>query len=458
MSSINKLVKAITRLVKTKRPGKAYRYRNGKNKNIKRKLNYPYRSDVQGMGPGGITLNCGARLSTDSGVPDGYYTIRDMLNNPECERYRQMYKAYRIKMVAITTYPNDLANNQPTYINMDWTGETDQTYLMDLDTTKIVYNDLKKPKTFYFKPPNMMINGYNYSQYTPTSQMHTLTNVARLAIQGPSNYVGRIQVRIQFRMPKIVTSTTTLKKIPFENKVKKLIKEVDKELKTEGTQTMKAETKEIGIQCDSVEEDIEEEEWKERIEEQNRLEEEEEKEKEIVKNLPKTKNEYVKLVERKVKEMEDRYAKEWERDGVKRWEEAEQMQSVCTWIGPIREIFNKYKTLDAFIAADHKSKLEFLKKVDGWKDDKESYNNLAEIKVNKTRENKLDRIINQIMEPAEHWGILNDESGFKKLEKLLEHTPIKTDLIFNETVKFFQANGQDIFKVLKGEVEDTLED
>jgi hypothetical protein len=411
------------------------------------------------MGPGGITLNCGARLSTDSGVPDGYYTIRDMLNNPECERYRQMYKAYRIKMVSITTYPNDQANNQPTYINMDWTGETAQTYLMDLDTTKIVYNDLKKPKTFYFKPPNMMINGYNYSQYTPTSQMHTLTNVARIAIQGPANYVGRIQVRIQFRMPKIVVSTTNIKKIPFEkeNKVKKLISEVNKELKDCNTQTERITTEEKGIQC-NAEEDIEEQEWIDRVEEQNREEEEEEREKEVIKKLPASKEEYIKIVEKKIQKDEEDLKQYWKKDGFERWEEAQQMNEVCTWVGPIKAIFDKYKTLDKFISANKEEKLKFLKTIDGWKDDKVSYNNLAEIKTNETKTRKIDRILNRMMEPAENWGVLNDEEGFRKLVKLLENKPIKTAFIFDETVKFFHTNGQNLYEVLKGEVEDKLED
>lgn len=185
---------------------------------LKKKLLYNFSSKVQSLGPGSCVINITGHIDqTVAGLT--YINLRQLINaSYEWSSYVDRYKLYKIEQIAVTIYPNDQLDNSPTYINLDWFEAVNTIDgLPMLDNSKIVYNDLKKPKTFFFKPPNMVLDGgnprkFNVMTYEPVAKLYFQQNDGTLR--------GRVDARIVFKVPSEYLSN---KKINLK-RVDKLVK------------------------------------------------------------------------------------------------------------------------------------------------------------------------------------------------------------------------------------------
>jgi hypothetical protein len=119
----------------------------------------------------------------------------------EWKKYKDEYMLYKIEQIAVTIYPNDALDNEPTYINLDWlrtSTEVTADGIKYSDSTKIVYNELKKPKTFFFKPPNLIVNGIQLRKFNRTNNIPT---AALYFYQTSGALRGRVDVRVVFKVP-----------------------------------------------------------------------------------------------------------------------------------------------------------------------------------------------------------------------------------------------------------------
>lgn len=178
---------------------------------LKKKLLYNYSSKVQTLGPGSVTINITNQVDQAmTGL--SYLELSSIISgSADWDGYSKNFRIYKIEQIAVTFYPNDALDNAPTYLALDWfsnvfTADSIQTY----DATKIVYNDQKKIKPFFFKPPNMIINGRNYRQFNTTT-IASLPPVKLYFYQSSGNMKCRIDIRMVFKVPSDYVITNKLK-------------------------------------------------------------------------------------------------------------------------------------------------------------------------------------------------------------------------------------------------------
>lgn len=184
--------------------------------------------------------------------------------------YSKNFRIYKIEQIAVTFYPNDALDNVPTYLVLDWfsnvfTADSIQTY----DATKIVYNDQKKIKPFFFKPPNMIISGHNYRQFNETT-ISSLPPVKLYFYQASGNMKCRIDIRMIFKVPSdyVIANKLKLKKVEDLIKIDE-DKMLDSTLKTMNNMRL------VGVHNESFSLDPEEK-------EEEKLEEDDEEEPKII--------------------------------------------------------------------------------------------------------------------------------------------------------------------------------
>jgi len=219
---------------------------------LKRKIMYNYSSRLQSLGPGMTVVNLTTEINEAEMSGLSYIEIDQLIRgNGEYQRLYQRYCLSKIEEIAVTIYPNDNLNNIPTFVNLDWFECLDTMQaIQTVDRTKIVYNDLKKPKTFFFKPPNMIINGVNYRQY--------INNLTNPVYQGNLNFVqasgtlrGRVDVRVTFRVP---TEFLTKEQLKLK-KVNKILKINNNENKFLGLSSNHEDSFTIGLGEEEPEEE-----------------------------------------------------------------------------------------------------------------------------------------------------------------------------------------------------------
>jgi len=193
--------------------------RGNKVNRLKKKLSYNYSSKLQTLGPGSCAINITSQINEAECSGLSYIDLQAMLiGSNEWTKYYDSYKIYKIEQIAVTIYPNDAMNNAPTYINLDWFNTVkSEDGIKKMDSTKIIYNDMKKQKSYFFRPPNMVIMGgnprkFNLRNYLPNAQLYFYQENGSLR--------GRVDARIIFKVP---TEYTTSKDIKLK-KVEKLIK------------------------------------------------------------------------------------------------------------------------------------------------------------------------------------------------------------------------------------------
>jgi hypothetical protein len=187
--------------------------RGKRQKNMKQKLLYNFSSKLQSLGPGSSVINITSHIDQDVTGLSHVYLPTLIGNSKEWKKYKDDYQLYKIEQIAVTIYPNDALDNEPTYINLDWFGNIDSADgIKYSDSTKIVYNDLKKIKSFFFKPPNilmdnMLLRKFNKTTTIPTASVYFLQTSGKLR--------GRIDIRIVFKVPTeyVVNNKIQLEKV-----------------------------------------------------------------------------------------------------------------------------------------------------------------------------------------------------------------------------------------------------
>jgi hypothetical protein len=186
----------------------------------KRKLRTQFSSKVQSFGQGRTEVNITDNIELTMPEDGLVYTILNQAIladvNQEWERYKKDYNAYKVIGIAVSIYPNDTLDNSPTYLYMDWTHESLGENIEDNDNTKIVYNDAKRVRTYFFKPPNLQIliqSGNMFLNVNPSEpfqirhNQNTTFYPGAIFIKQPagSSLKASIQVRVVFLMPTIQT-------------------------------------------------------------------------------------------------------------------------------------------------------------------------------------------------------------------------------------------------------------
>jgi hypothetical protein len=185
------------------------RFRN----NVNRKLDYNFRSSPQTYGPGYTTINIDSEIVQNFTAIGYYYVDLQYIfnNSEEFNQLKSMYELVKLKQIRIIVFPDDNANNDNTYINLDWFQKV-STNIKTCDWTKVVYNDRKRRVSFNFIPLNMNIkdliqNQDRYDYISVNPRQYQLTDdfkmPGRFVIHptAPTNFRARIIIRVEFRRP-----------------------------------------------------------------------------------------------------------------------------------------------------------------------------------------------------------------------------------------------------------------
>jgi len=180
---------------------------------IKRKIRYPFETNIQSFGPGETNLNITGIFTLDMSTYQGfaYLNNQSILLNDEFLNTMKNYNYYKLMMVGVTVYPNDSMNNIPCYINMQWGDiKVDSNTIKLSDSTKIIYNDSKVVKTYFFRPPNAQILNVTGDRYSNPSQYYyysinsTNTILGTIMVQQDESddpdADNKIKIRIDWRI------------------------------------------------------------------------------------------------------------------------------------------------------------------------------------------------------------------------------------------------------------------
>lgn len=184
------------------------RFRRDRNlRKMKAKINKPYKQDITGVGPGYFTINITKTILNQYSTLSYISLSSIILDSDEFMEQSGKFEIFKILLIGVTVFPNDTLDNVPTYVNFDWlSGINSENAIINSDRTKIVFNDAKEKRSFYFKPINIVLN----SSSTPINMAQwNLTNVATLPgsfyFYTPRTEVilsCRIDVRVLFARPK----------------------------------------------------------------------------------------------------------------------------------------------------------------------------------------------------------------------------------------------------------------
>jgi len=182
-----------------KRPAKRTNFNN-----IRRKINYNFNNRTQTYGPGSTVLNLTGNLNWD--MTELHFNFAELVSTvvalDEYKKFADDYQYVKILGIGVTIYPNDALNNIPTYIDLDWGGnQMTENDILGSDRAKIIYNDLKNKKTFYYRPPDVITHeSFNPRKYNLISNFEFSS--IYLSIQQDGGLLkGRVDIRMSFRGP-----------------------------------------------------------------------------------------------------------------------------------------------------------------------------------------------------------------------------------------------------------------
>jgi len=178
---------------------------------INNKITYNYRGNVQTYGPGFAAVNIDYDIRRDIvGEQLLDYTIQQLLvGSDQFYKYREQYNLFKITNFYVIMFPDDNANNENTYLNVDWFNSINIDNIQSCEWSKIMYNDRKGRVTFRFKPLNMNIEQnrtpdtavVNPRQYIYTANIASYPGHIKIYHNGDTKIRCKIIFRILFRRP-----------------------------------------------------------------------------------------------------------------------------------------------------------------------------------------------------------------------------------------------------------------
>jgi hypothetical protein len=213
-----------------------------RNFNLRRKINYNYSNRTQTYGPNSVVANITGRLNWN--MEENHFNFAELITGvvqtEEYKKYADDFEFIKIIGLGITVYPNDNLNNIPTYLDVDWGGQNMTAVdIVTSDRAKIVFNDLKKQKTFYFRPPDVITHdSFNPRKFNLIPNFE-YSSVYLSIQQAGGLFHGRMDLRLAFRGP--LTKETQLNIEPeYKSRIiKKYLEEEEKEEKKEKGQGKK---------------------------------------------------------------------------------------------------------------------------------------------------------------------------------------------------------------------------
>jgi len=181
------------------------------NNKINNKITYNYRGNVQTYGPGFAAVNIDYDVRRDIvGEQLLDYTIQQLLvSSDQFYKYREQYNLFKITNFYVIMFPDDNANNENTYLNVDWFNTINIDNIQTCEWSKIMYNDRKSKVVFRFKPLNMNIEQnrtpdtavVNPRQYIYTANIASYPGHIKIYHNGDTKIRCKIVFRILFRRP-----------------------------------------------------------------------------------------------------------------------------------------------------------------------------------------------------------------------------------------------------------------
>jgi hypothetical protein len=188
---------------------------NGFRKNIRKKINYNFNSRVQTYGPNSTVINVTGLVEWD--MTDNSFNHAELISNfilsDEFKKFENDFQFVKILGIGVTIYPNDELNNTPTYLALNWVSNSmTEEEIVTSDRAKIVYNDAKRQKTYYFRPPDVITyDNFNPRRFNLISNFKYSSLYLALKQDGGS-LKGRVDMRLCFRGP-ITPPSLKIKKL-----------------------------------------------------------------------------------------------------------------------------------------------------------------------------------------------------------------------------------------------------
>jgi hypothetical protein len=226
--------------------------------NIKRKINYNFNSRVQTYGPNSTVINITGLIDWD--MADNSFNHAELISNfilsDEFKKFENDFQFIKVLGVGVTVYPNDELNNTPTYLALDWVSNTmTEQEIVTSDKAKIVYNDAKRQKTYYFRPPDVITHdNFNPRRFNLISNFKFSSLYLALKQDGGS-LKARVDIRLCFRGP-ITPPSLKIKKmenniiyksfLSSDSEVKEIVKKnkEEKKFKNKKNKTFEEEDRE----------------------------------------------------------------------------------------------------------------------------------------------------------------------------------------------------------------------
>jgi hypothetical protein len=172
--------------------------------NIRRKINYNFNSRVQTYGPSSTVINITGLIEWD--MSDNSFNHAELISNfilsEEFKKFENDFEFIKILGIGVTIYPNDELNNTPTYLALNWVSASmTENEIVTSDKAKIVYNDAKRQKTYYFRPPDVITHdNFNPRRFNLISNFKYSSLYLALKQDGGS-LKARVDIRLCFRGP-----------------------------------------------------------------------------------------------------------------------------------------------------------------------------------------------------------------------------------------------------------------
>lgn len=187
---------------------------------LKRKINKPFRQDVTGVGPGYFAINVTKTILQAYSTLSYLSLSSIILDSDEFIEQSGKFEIFKVELIGVTVFPNDTTDNVPTYVNFDWfSGINSENAIINSDRTKVIFNDAKEKRTFYYKPINIVLD----SSSTPINMAQwNLTTVPTLPgsfyfYTPKANTVlsCRIDARLLFARPKASQASKGMTLVPI---------------------------------------------------------------------------------------------------------------------------------------------------------------------------------------------------------------------------------------------------
>jgi hypothetical protein len=142
---------------------------------------------------------CDLKLTIDQEIEYlTYLPINELIKeNQEFKKYKNEFKYFKVKYIAVTVIPNEKLNQESTYINIDWLKQIKKIDdIKKSDSTRVVRNDLKSEKQYYFKLPNRKLVNQDVRKYNDINK--DLFGVLYM-YQKFGQLRARVDARVMFR-------------------------------------------------------------------------------------------------------------------------------------------------------------------------------------------------------------------------------------------------------------------